>query len=85
MKTIRTHSTTEAIEILKVLTVKDIDDSHHWIGFNSVRLDSAETVEYVQTKVLSQRHLTINHYPEDKRMCVDIGLSGRNTLHIDLK
>ncbi len=85
MKTIQYRTTESSKEILSVLTAQEIDFASHWIGDNSINLNGADTVEFIQKRLLSQKYLTINHHPENKKLFVDIGLGGRNMLRITLE
>ncbi len=81
MKHTYSPSTENALQILNDVLPK-ISDSHHWIGDESIRLDKQETINFINNKIRGYKHLTVRHY--ENRVCVSLGLSGRNNLHIDL-
>ncbi|CAH9014019.1 hypothetical protein VP424E501_P0154 [Vibrio phage 424E50-1] len=81
MKHVLSTSTENALQMLENVLPK-ISDSHHWIGTNSIRLNRQETINFINNKLTGHKHLTVRQY--ENRVCVDLGLSGRNNLHIDL-
>lgn len=83
MKVRTSQTTQQAIEMIETV-LGCIEDSYHWIGDNSHRLDKVDTVAYINNKVLSQKHLKTRYYEDNSRLCIDLGLSGRNCLHINL-
>lgn len=82
MKHILSTNTEHALQIVNSI-IESIDDSHHWIGDNSIRLDRQETKTFIEQKLPQQKHLKVRQY--ENRVCVELGLSGRNRLNIDLK
>lgn len=81
MKHELSKNTEHALQMLDSISTR-IDDSHHWIGNNSIRLDKADTLHFIKTKVKLLSYVTVRQYED--RVCVELGLSGRNTLNIDL-
>lgn len=84
MKVKTSQTTQQAIEMIETV-LGCIEDSHHWIGDNSQRLDKADTIAYINNRVLNQKHLKTRYYEDNARLCIDLGLSGRNCLHVNLK
>ena len=82
MKHTLSTNTEHALQIVNSI-IESIDDSHHWIGDNSIRLDRQETKTFIEQKLPQQKHLKVRQY--ENRVCVELGLSGRNCLHIDLR
>ena len=73
--------TNNALEMIGSVLHKVVD-GHHWIGDNSIRLDKKEVQTFVLEKLAKEKHLKVRKYED--RVCVDIGLSGRKSLNIDL-
>ena len=73
--------TNNALEMIGSVLHKVVD-AHRWIGDNSIHLDKKEVHAFVLDKLVKEKHITVRQY--ENRVCVDLGLSGRNSLHIDL-
>ncbi len=84
MKDLILRDTKQVIEFLNGLNGGDIVDGHHWIGDHSIRLDGGSVKTFITDKLIKEKHLVAIHYTDNKRICVELGLSGRNTLYIDL-
>ena len=82
MKHTLSTNTEHALQMVNSI-IESIDDSHHWIGDNSMRLNRQETKTFIEQKLPQQKHLTVRQY--ENRVCVELGLSGRNQLNIDLR
>ena len=82
MKHTLSTNTDHALKMVNSI-IEIIDDSHHWIGDNSIRLDRQETKTFIEQKLPQQKHLKVRQY--ENRVCVELGLSGRNQLNIDLR
>jgi len=74
-------NTDHALQMVNSI-IENIDDSHHWIGDNFIYLDRQETKTFIAQKLSQQKHLKVRQY--ENRVCCELGLSGRNLLHIDL-
>lgn len=82
MKHALSKNTEHALQMLGSI-IGSIDDSHHWIGDHSIRLDKQETKTFIIQKLPQQKHLKVRQYED--RVIVELGLSGRNQLNIDLR
>ena len=75
----------EVLTFLEGLQSVKISDATRWIGDHSIRLDSSETLKFINDKVITQKHIKVYNYSEQKRICVELGLSDRDGLHINLR
>ena len=73
--------TNNALEMIGSVLHK-ADCACRWIGDNSVHLNKKQLHDFVLNKLVKEKHLKVRKY--DDRLCVEIGLSGSNDLHIEL-